>query len=160
MQLNCSPFSMTDGRRAPLPMIGGRVSGGAFHARAGMAMGRRGGVILVLLALAAVGRASLEDEDWEFDDDDDDDADHAQGGEEAKPELQPNDKLMAGASGDDITLVKEALAAGANPNLVMPEDTGSWSVLMLSLVRTHYHNLISRAVSSSSDGRCQRRLYR
>ena len=55
-------------------------------------------------------------------------------GDEEEPQLSPDEKLMDGARGDDIVMVKEALAEGADPNLTLQDET-KWSVLMLALYR-------------------------
>lgn len=90
-------------------------------------------LLLLLLAVAATGaRASLDEEDWVFDDEEEDD--DAEAADEQEPELSPDDKLLEGARGDDIVMVKEALAEGADPNLTLQDET-KWSVMMLALYR-------------------------
>jgi hypothetical protein len=92
-------------------------------------------LVLLLAAAAATGAraaANLDEDDWVFDDEEEDG--DAEAADEHEPELSPDDKLLAGARGDDIVMVKEALAEGADPNLTMQDET-KWSVLMLSLYR-------------------------
>ncbi len=89
-------------------------------------------LLMVVLAAAAGARANLDEEDWVFDDEQEDG--DAEAADEDEPELSPDDKLLGGARGDDIVMVKEALAEGADPNLTMQDET-KWSVLMLALYR-------------------------
>lgn len=87
-------------------------------------------LLLLLLAAAATGAgANLDDDDWVFDEEEEEGD-----GEGEEEQLSPEDKLMDGARGDDIELVREALAEGADPNLTLEDET-KWSVLMLSIYR-------------------------
>ena len=89
-------------------------------------------LLLLLAAAATITRANLDDEDWVFEDEED--AGDAEGADGEEPELSPDDKLLVGARGDDIAMVREALAEGADPNLTMEDET-KWSVMMLALYR-------------------------
>lgn len=88
-------------------------------------------LLLLLLAAAATVTRALDEEDWVFEDEEE--AGDAEGADE-EPELSPDDKLLVGARGDDIVMVREALAEGADPNLTMEDET-KWSVMMLALYR-------------------------